>query len=431
MNLKMKRKHRIGWYACFAFVFLLGLGALLCIKNAPPSATPAMADSDVSEAAEAGSSMESTVPTAQEPETASQAEEPSTEPEPVVRTVRFSAVGDNLIHGSIYLQGARRAQGTDKDYDFTYLYQDFAPFLQAYDVNFINQETLVTDEIAPATYPCFATPGEIGREIYRLGWRVFGTSNNHIYDQGAMGIASTLRFWAAMPEDALTVGLYRDEADYGNIRKQEINGVTIAYLAYTEFTNGIPTPSNAEAHIIYTSQIDIIEQQLHQARQEADVVVVSVHWGVEDSHTVTDAQRALAVQMGNWGADVILGTHPHVVQTLELLADEDGRTTLCAYSLGNFVSAQSRPDELIGIALSFQLSVAEDGMLTIDEVQVHPTVTAYDANYSNIHVMLLRDYTEEAALQHGVRAEYPAFDRDYICQVIRDQIPEEYINWED
>ena len=86
---------------------------------------------------------------------------------------------------------------------------------------------------------------------------------------------------------------------------------------------------------------------------------------------------------------------------------------------------------MIGIALSFQLSVAEDGMLTIDEVQVHPTVTAYDANYSNIHVMLLRDYTEEAALQHGVRAEYPAFDRDYICQVIRDQIPEEYINWED
>lgn len=357
-------------------------------------------------------------------------EEPETPPEPVIRKVRFSAVGDNLIHGSIYLQGAKRAESTDKDYDFTYLYQDFADFLTDYDVNFINQETLVTDELPPSHYPCFATPGEIGHETYRLGWRVFGNSNNHSYDKGAEGIASTLRFWDAMPEDVVNVGYYRDAEDYKNIRKHTVNDVTIAYLAYTQYTNGIPTPNGAEAHVIYTSQTDIIEQQITQARQEADVVVVSVHWGVEGSHTPTDGQKELAKQMGNWGADVIIGTHPHVIQTVEVLTNDDGSSTLCAYSLGNFVSAQSRPDELIGLALSFDLLLDEENTLTIEGIQVHPVVTDYGPNYTDIRVLLLKDYTEEEAAGHGVRTQYPHFDYEYIRQVISDCIPAEFINWE-
>ncbi len=410
-------------------VFLLLLCAALFVfiqqsKNEPSQ--PALADSVsansvVESAAEAVSS---------EPEPESQPEEPEPEPEPVIRKVRFSAVGDNLIHGSIYLQGANRAVGTDKDYDFTYLYQDFAPFLTEYDVNYINQETLLTDELSPSHYPCFATPGEIGRETYRLGWRVYGTSNNHIYDRGAEGIASTRRFWAEMPEDALPVGLYTDETDYTNIRMHQVNDITIAYLAYTQYTNGIPTPAGAEAHIVYTSQTDVIEQQIRQAKEEADVVVVSVHWGVEDSHTVTDGQKLLASQMGNWGADVILGTHPHVIQTVEELTNEDGSTTLCAYSLGNFVSAQSRPDEMIGIALSFDLLLDEQDTLTIDNIQAHPTITDYGPGYTDIRVLLLKDYTNEEVLGHGVRGSYSFFDYDYIKQVISENIPEKYINWE-
>ncbi len=355
--------------------------------------------------------------------------EPEEEPEPVIRKVRFSAVGDNLIHGSIYLQGAQRAAGTDKDYDFTYLYEKFADFLTQYDVNFINQETLITDELAPSHYPCFATPGEIGREAYRLGWRVFGSSNNHSYDKGAEGISSTLRFWDAMPDDVVNVGYYRDAEDYKNIRKHTVNDMTIAYLAYTQYTNGIPTPAGAEAHVIYTSQTDIMEQQIRQAKEEADVVVVSVHWGIEDSHTVTQEQKNLAIQIGNWGADVIIGTHPHVIQTIEMLTNEDGSSTLCAYSLGNFVSAQSRPDELIGIALSFDLLLDEQDTLVIENVQAHPVVTDYRSGYSDIRVMLLKDYTEEEAQVHGARSSYPEFGYEYIHQVIRDYIPEEYINW--
>ena len=232
-------------------------------------------------------------------------------------TLRFSATGDNLIHDGLYLQARSRAGG--EGYDFTALYENVAPFYKDFDINWINQETLVTDELPPSSYPCFCTPGALGRAVYDVGWRVISMSNNHSYDKGAQGIAATLRFWDDMPDDVVTTGLYAGEADYGNIPIQEKEGVRIAYLAYTETTNGLPTPSDAAANVIYTSQEDVIRQQIELARQQADIVVVGVHWGVEGSHTPTDAQHALGQKIADWGADVIIGTHPHVIQPVELL----------------------------------------------------------------------------------------------------------------
>ena len=280
--------------------------------------------------------------------------EPEPEPQPVVETVRFSATGDNLIHSKIYQQAAARAVG-DAAYSFDYCYANLVPFYSDFDVNWVNQETLCTDELAPSTYPCFSTPGDCARALYRAGFRVFSLSNNHTYDKGASGIAATLRFWASMPADVVTTGLWRGEADYGTIPLHTVNGVTIAYLSYTEHTNGIPRSSAMEANVLYTSQTDVIEQQVRQAAQLADFVVVGVHWGVEDSHTITGAQRTLAQQLADWGADVIVGTHPHVLQNAGWLTAEDGRRVFAAYSLGNFLSTQSKKDQLIGAVLTLRL----------------------------------------------------------------------------
>ena len=127
---------------------------------------------------------------------------------------------------------------------------------------------------------------------------------------------------------------WKGEADYGRIPIQTVDGVKIAYLSYTEHTNGIPRNSKMTANIIYTSQQDVMEQQVRAARQEADFVVVGVHWGVEDSHNITQAQRTLAQSLADWGADVIIGTHPHVLQDAEWSTAADGRNVFVAYSLG-------------------------------------------------------------------------------------------------
>ena len=341
--------------------------------------------------------------------------EPPPEPQPVVETVDFSATGDNLIHAKIYQQAAARAVGSAA-YSFDSCYEKMVPFYRGFDVNWINQETLCTDELAPSTYPCFSTPGDCARALYRAGFRVFSLANNHTYDKGAEGIAATLRFWASMPEDVVITGLWRSEED--PIPLQTVNGITIAYLSYTEHTNGIPRSSGMEAGVITTSQTELIERQVKRAAALADFVVVGAHWGMEDSHTVTDGQRALAQKLADWGADVIVGTHPHVLQNAEWLTAADGRQAFVAYSLGNFLSTQSKPDQLVGAVLTLRLQKTTDPdgavRLEILSPRLHPTVTHYGPGKTEVRAYLYRDYTPALADAHGVRAEYGSFGHDFI-----------------
>lgn len=355
---------------------------------------------------------------------------PAPEPTPVVAEVDFSATGDNLIHQKIYQQAAQRA-GAGEDYSFDYCYEQVKPFYASFDVNWINQETLCTDELEPSTYPRFSTPGACARALYRAGIRVFSLANNHTYDKGSKGIAATLRFWDTMPEDTVTTGLWYGEEDYGSIPLQTVNGITIAYLAYTEHTNGIPYNSQMEANVIYTSETDVIERQVRAAAQLADFVVVGTHWGVEDSHTISEAQRTLAQKLADWGADVIVGTHPHVLQNAGWLTAEDGRRVFVAYSLGNFISTQEHKDQLIGAILSLRLVKVTDPdgtvTLSVQEPKLHPTVTHYGRNKADVCTYLFCDYTQELAAAHGVRASYGDFSYDYIKATAEKYIDAEFL----
>lgn len=361
--------------------------------------------------------------------------EPEPEPEPpqpVVTRVRFSASGDNLIHAPIYKQAARRAT-PEEGYRFDECYQHLLPLYREQDVNWINQETLCTRELEPSTYPCFSTPGQCAEALYRAGVRVFSLANNHTYDKGSAGIAATLRFWGSMPPDVVTTGLWQGESDYGRLPLHTVNGITIAYLSYTDHTNGIPQNEKMSAHVLYTSQTDRIRQQVEAAAQAADFVVVGVHWGVENSHTISEAQRTLAQQLADWGADLILGTHPHVLQDAQWLTAADGRPAFVAYSLGNLISTQSKPDQLIGAILTVELEkvVQPDGRveLSLHHPLLHPIVTHYDPGKSNVRSYLYPDYTAELARGHGVRGEHSAFSLDYIRTVAEKTIQPEFLSW--
>mgnify|MGYP002231171789 CR=1 FL=1 len=153
-----------------------------------------------------------------------------------------------------------------------------------------------------------------------------------------------------MPDDVVSMGFYNLET-YDDYVYQTVNGVTIGYLSYTEMTNGLPTPSGSEYGVVYLDQRDVIEKQITDMRPNCDVLVVSCHWGVEGSHTVTDAQRETAQWLADQGADLIIGTHPHVTQTAQWLTGTNENKSFVAYSLGNFINAQDMPDNMIGAIL--------------------------------------------------------------------------------
>lgn len=327
---------------------------------------------------------------------------PTPEPTPTVETVRFSATGDNLIHDGIFLQARQR--GENGSYDFTEAYEPMRTFYEQFDVNWLNQETLVNDAFEPSGYPLFSTPGDITDALYDIGFRVFSVSNNHSYDKGAEGITSSLEHWAAMPDDVAVAGFYNQET-YDDYTYQTVNGITFGYLSYTEYTNGLPTPSESEYRVIYLDERDLISQQIADMRPNCDVLMVSCHWGVEGSHELTDFQTETAQWLADQGVDLIIGTHPHVTQTAQWLTGSGGNTTFVAYSLGNFLNAQSQPDNMVGAVLdiTFQKTTQPDGSVSVEMLnpKLHGVVTQYETGYQDIRVYPYADYTDELGAAHG------------------------------
>lgn len=349
-------------------------------------------------------------------------------------TVHLLAAGDNLIHSSLYKQAQKYAAAAGVDgYDFSYLYKAVEDIIPAADISVLNQETPIAGAaFPPSTYPMFNSPVEVGKHMMDIGFDVFNHANNHILDKGSKGVLATLDFWSQYPNIAV-VGAYRNVADRDKIRTMTKNDVTFSFLGFTYGTNGLSLPEGSELQIIYNEQEDLIQQQIESAKAQSDVVVVSIHWGTEDSHTVTDAQRTLAHKMVGWGADVILGTHPHVIQPIEFVQREStGYKALVIYSLGNFISAQSAADNLVGGLLDFDITktYGADGVnssISVSRVSFMPLVTQYEAGYSNIRVLPFSSYTQELANAHGVRSMDGRFTYGYVQKVISNNIAPEYL----
>lgn len=343
--------------------------------------------------------------------------------EPLLSKVSFVAVGDNLIHSSIYEQAAARASG---GYDFTYAYEKIADKIAAADVAILNQETIVSTEHNVSSYPCFNSPPELGDEMVKIGFDVFNIATNHSLDKGEKGLISAINFWNG--KGVITTGAYLNEEDFLKVRTQTVNGLKIAYVGFTEQTNGLSLPDDTEVVLMLTSYENEIRLWLERANEQADVVIVNVHWGNEYTHEPTDSQRAFAGKLAAWGADVVIGTHPHVIQPVEYIDNADGSRTLVAYSLGNFISAQNRGPRMLGGMLNFDITKnSATGVTAIENVTFSGVVTHYGYSYSNIRVYPMSDYTQELASKHGVKSHTDDFSLTYLQNMINTVIDKQFL----
>ena len=345
-------------------------------------------------------------------------QEKTKEPEEVT----ILAVGDNLIHTSVY-EDAETAEG----YDFHPMYQYVKGQISRADIATVNQETPLAESVyAVSGYPAFNSPDAAGDALIDTGFDVINLANNHMLDKGTKGALATLAYWEEKGIPA--VGFYASEEDADRIRIIEKNGIKVAFLGYTQISNS-RMPSGTDCVMIFTSQEDRIREQIQEARQQADLVVVHVHWGTENTFRVDASVRALAQKMVDWGADIIVGNHPHVLQELTVLTrDSDGTRCPVIYSLGNFISAQKIGSNLLS------------GMLTVKAVRdpatgrvrpaamcLDPIVTYYESGRQGFRIYPLEDFTEEMAADHGVH-EFDSMSLEKLRQIVDDAVPDRYLN---
>lgn len=358
--------------------------------------------------------------TPEPPERSAETEETVIVETPEPKTVSFCAVGDNLIHSPIY----RQAYGAD-GYDFTAAYSGIADIIESADVAVINQETLICNDMyEPSNYPFFNSPVALGDYMMELGFDVFTLANNHCLDYGEQGLSYSLDYWES--RNAVTAGVYRNEADKNNIRTAEFGGITFSFLSYTESLNGLSLPTPSEMVIGNANKLDSMISDIKAAKEISDVCVVAMHWGTEDSGIIEDKQREYARELAEAGADIIIGNHPHVLRNIEMIERSDGET-LCAYSLGNFISAQNAGANLISGILEFNVTFTDKSEApVISDIRLTPIVTHYEHSYANLRLFKLSDYTPGLAAAHGVR-QYGAFSYDYIIDVLKGAVDEKYL----
>lgn len=279
--------------------------------------------------------------------------------------ISLVAFGDNIIHEPIYRYGLQQEEG------FAFLYENVREIIYDSDVSIINQETPLTDNPAMyGDYPRFGTPVEVGEAIVEAGFDVVTCATNHALDRGAGGIDFTKNFFETNEITCLGIQS-QSETEYKAYEIIARNGVRFALLNYTYGTNGIAVPDERPYMVHLLEDEDRIRKDLEVAKADADFVLVFVHWGTENSEEIDDFQQKWAQIFLESKVDVVIGTHPHILQPCEMLTDDEGHNMLVYYSLGNYISAQSEAVCSKGGMAKFTIALTQEGY-QITEYDLQP-----------------------------------------------------------
>ncbi|MFN4213747.1 CapA family protein [Exiguobacterium sp.] len=261
------------------------------------------------------------------------------EPEPVVTTASLYAIGDILLHDTVY-NAAKAGEG----FDFNPGFQEVAPILQDADIAIANQESMIGgSEIGLSSYPAFNSPYEIGDALKEAGIDLVTTANNHTLDRGVRAIENSINYWNEI--DMPYTGSFISEEDKATIRTLTENDISFAFLAYTYGTNGVV--AKQPYHVNYID-MELIRSDVEKAEDAADMTVVSLHFGNEYEVLPNASQEALVQDLADLGVDIVIGHHPHVLQPIAWVDGANGNRTFVAYSLGNFLSGQQGDDRNTG-----------------------------------------------------------------------------------
>ena len=277
--------------------------------------------------------------------------------------VSVIAAGDNLIHSSIYKDAHH-----DDTYNFKPMYELIKPIVSNFDIAYYNQETILGGTaLGLSDYPAFNSPQEVGDAMIDAGFNLVSLATNHTMDAGEKAIISSREYWNSK-QNVLAIGSYSSQEEKNEIHILKKNNITYTMLNYTYGTNGINVPpdkqylvnvwptknipniSDDEEYQKYKQQV---KSDVDAVRDKVDVLIVAMHWGEEYKELPNNYQKDMAKYLESIGVDVIIGTHPHVIEPIEWI-----NNTLVIYSLGNLISAQYQDDnysKTVGLMTSFDI----------------------------------------------------------------------------
>ena len=337
---------------------------------------------------------------------------PTPTPKP---SATLTMVGDILLHTRIHTYSKQE----DGSYNYDAVFAGLSEEISAADIALVNQEVVLGGkELGISGYPSFNAPKEAGDALVKAGFDVILHATNHALDKKAKGVRNTLKFWEENYPEIGVLGIHDSAEDQNEIYVTTINGIRIAVLNYTYGTNGIAMPGDMPYAVDMLKEAAVIED-IQQAKQLADFVIVAPHWGTEYRLTPDSSQKKWTKLFLEQGVDLVLGTHPHVIEPVEMLSrQESDEQMLVFYSIGNFVNWTSGAgkdvaNRMVGGMPVVTIEMDEHGNAYIADYYIRAVVCHVEEKTNGITVYPLSEYTEELAAQNAIRSQDKNFSLEY------------------
>lgn len=344
--------------------------------------------------------------------------------EPEEKEISLVMVGDVLLHTPLQESG----QQSDGSYNYDHFFAHTKSLISGADLALVNQEVILGGkELGLSGYPAFNGAFEVGDALVKAGFDVVCHATNHALDKGETGLLNCLNFWETSYPQIAVLGIHDSQESRDGLYLYQQDGVSIAVLDYTYGTNGISLPQSYEVDLLEEDQVIA---DLQRANQLADFVIVTPHWGTEYTHTPSEEQEHWTQIFLENGVDLVLGTHPHVIQPVEWVEDDQGNRMLVYYSLGNFINFTSDSGDgvrqrAVGAMATVTLSVEEDEV-SISDYGVVPLISHMVEGTGNPTVYPLSDYTQALVKENEMSRKDPGFTLEYCEQLCREVFGELY-----
>lgn len=343
------------------------------------------------------------------------------------KEITIVMVGDILLHTPV----EEAAIDDAGNYNFDFIFEDTKKDIASADIAIVNQEVIIGgEELGVSGYPAFNAPTEIGDALVKAGFDVVCHGTNHALDKGKKGILNTLDYWEENHPEITILGINDSKEDQENITIIEQDGIKIALLNYTYGTNGISLPKGMPYAVDMLDKDKVISD-LKYAEENADFTIVCPHWGTEYELGTDSSQKKWAKIFREYGADLVIGTHPHVIEPIEMM--EDGKTgysnnhgngdMLVYYSLGNFVNWTSGKgkgvaNRMVGGMAQISIGLDKNGEVVIKDYGVEALVCHVKSGDRNIRVCPLSSYSETMGLENEIRKQDSTFSTQYCIDLV-------------